>query len=456
MKQPDESRRNRFYEQRDHRTNSYLERDFPGLKPVTIHADADACTTYRGQLLLVTLANLLARVQRVVRFSLSEPDIPLIVPQICGGPSIGAEIEGLLKRIDPYGSFEVDATDFAPAEISIGIGVECRPKLRWYLGVDRSNAVLAKDPRSLGEGVPADLRGAGLAAILGAATAFKEALGLETLPVVLSGWNFATGVDAESGPAELGVIDVGRGLIVGSGAVAASLVYWLMQWGSAGRWTIIDRDIVKLHNTNRSLLFFPDDAGWFGGTAVKKVECLGRYLGNANPISGWYDQSPASDALYDSVLVLANERNVRTLVARRNDPVQLHATTGRSWLSQLHRHIAGRDDCARCRMAEVKAPTFGCSEGAVGTTVEPDRPDAALPFLSAASGFMLTSLLQQLQLGTIGDTACNTWRWDFKAPERMASKGRHSCRADCAIRLPVGVRRKIAESTRWRGQPWLP
>ena len=68
--------------------------------------------------------------------------------------------------------------------------------------------------------------------------------------------------DAESGPNDLPDIDIGRGLRIGAGAVAAAAIYWLMQWGNVSSWTVIDGDTIKLHNTNRSLLFFPDEAGW--------------------------------------------------------------------------------------------------------------------------------------------------------------------------------------------------
>ena len=342
-----------------------------------------------------------------------------------------------------------------PTELSIGVGTHCRRDLRWYLGYDRSNAELAKSPRSLGNDLTADLRGAGLAAILGAAAAIKTALDIETVPTIVSAWNFAGGDNADRGPSNLPTIDVGQGLMVGGGAVAASAVYWLMQWGSAGSWAIADGDFVKLHNTNRCLLFFPDDAGWMDREPRSKVACLKQHLSNVTPIHAWYDEAPLCKQQFDTVLVLANERNVRTLVSHRNDPIQFQATTGRSWLSQLHRHIIGRDDCVRCRMSDIRMPHFACSEVQTATTAQPDRPDAALPFLSAASGLMLVSALQHLQLGEFGGSPVNTWRWDFRTTLQINSSGRHECRHDCSTLLPSDARRTIVENTRWLDQPWL-
>ena len=256
-----------------------------------------------------------------------------MIPSVCKGTSIGEEILVIQKRIDPYGTFDVAGLNMEPAEISIGVGMCRHRSLSWYLGYDRFKAELAEIPRPLGQGDSSDLRGAGLSAILGASAAIKTALQIETVPVTLSAWDFAGGQNADRGPADLPKIDVGRVLMIGGGAVATNVVYWLMQFGITGSWTIVDGDIVKLHNTNRCLLFFPDDAGWTGQEPKSKVACLSQYMINATPIPKWYDEAPQDvwKQQYDTVLVLANDRNVRTIVSHRNDPIQFQATTGRSW-----------------------------------------------------------------------------------------------------------------------------
>ena len=448
-------RRARFYLERDSRTIDYLESDSPGRIPVSVHATDDACSTQSGQLLLLALANQLARIHRNVCFSLSTPNAALLLPAVCNGASVGDEIQRLAKRIDPYGSFEIERSDLRSRNISIGIGAHCRSGLTWYLGCNRSNAELATNPCVLGHDTPADLRGAGLAAILGAAAAIKTALQIETVPTTVSAWSLGSGADANPGPSDLPKVDVGRGLMVGGGAVAAGAVYWLMQWGNETPWTIIDHDSVELHNTNRSLLLFPDDAGWSETTPRSKVACLRQYLDDVQAVNAWYDEAPETAQEFDAVLVLANERDVRTRVSSRNDPIQFQATTGRSWLSQLHRHILGRDDCVRCRMFDIRTPRLACSTAAMAETEQPDQHDAALPFLSAASGLMLVSALQQLQCGEFGDNRDNTWRWDFRTTLRIESSGYHECRSDCCTLLPSDARRKIAQKTRWRDQSWL-
>ena len=426
----------RFYRERDLRTLDYLDSNSPAKVPVSVHVSTDTCKTQSGQLLLLTLVNQLARIHREIYIALPEPDTKLLTPTLCKGSNLGDEISKLVRRIDPYGKFILDGSQLRPSKVSIGIGTDCRPDLTWYLGYNRSIAELTQNPAQCGlyDICSSDLRGAGLAALLGAAAATKSALGIETNPITVSAWNYKSGTDAEDGPADLPKIDAGHSLMIGAGAVASAVVYWLMQWGNISPWTVVDRDTIKLHNTNRSLLFFPDDAGWPNKTPKAKVNSLRQYLTEVNPVCEWYDQASEVKQQFDSVLVLANERNVRTIASHRNDPIQFQATTGRSWNSQLHRHIAGRDDCVRCRMSDIRKTQYACSEASL-LTGKQQTDDAALPFLSAASGLMLVSAFQRLQLSDFGADQTNIWSWDFHSASRMFWSGYCKCRDDCSIAL---------------------
>ena len=447
--------RKRFYQLRDARTVEYLNRTWVESAAISIKAGDDACLTRAGQLLLIALVNQLMRFHRDVHVSVSSPDAPIVVPPLCSGVNLGDEMLKLANRIDPYGNFRVDARPPQDSIVSIGVGETCGKGLNWYLGFDRCVAELATDPVSLGDGTSSDLRGASVAAVLGASAAMKVVLGMTTVPRKLSAWNLEEGNAASQGPLELPAVDVGRTLIVGAGAVANGVVYWLNQWGHEGSWTIVDADCVELHNTNRCVLFFPDDAGWRREGARLKSSCLAQYLSGARHVDKWYDQANEAREDFDTVLVLANERNVRTRMSHRNDPLQFQATTSRNWLAQLHRHIAATDGCVRCRMSDIQMAHLTCGEGATTTADAPQRPDAALPFLSLASGLMLASELQRLQLGEFGASSENRWDWDFKSTHQMTDSGIRLCRDDCTIILPARARRKIASTTQWYGQPWL-
>ena len=426
----------RFYRERDLRTFDYLGSNSLAKVPVSVHVSNDVCKKQSGQLLLLTLVNLLARIHRELYIALPEPDTKLLTPALCKGSNLGDEITKLTRRIDPYGKFVLDGPQLRPSKVSIGMGANCRPDLTWYLGYNRSIAKLAKTPAQCGlvQNNSSALRGAGLAALLGVAAVTKSALGIDTVPITVSAWNYKTGTEAEAGPADLPKIDVGNSLMIGAGAVASATIYWLMQWGNTSSWTVVDRDTIKLHNTNRNLLFFPGDAGWLDKTPKAKVYTLKQYLPEINPVCKWYDQASEANQQFDTVLVLANERDVRTVVSHRNDPIQLQATTGRSWNSQLHRHIAGLDDCVRCRMSDIRESQYACSEATLSTG-KGQTDDAALPFLSAASGLMLVSALQRLQLSDFSTGQTNFWSWDFQSASRMFSSGYSKCKDDCSIAL---------------------
>jgi molybdopterin/thiamine biosynthesis adenylyltransferase len=273
-------------------------------------------------------------------------------------------------------------------------------------------------------------------------------IGLETVPRNVSAWNYLEGDDSDPGPETLQQLDVGRVLMVGAGAVAASLVYWLVPIGIAGDWTILDRDQVALHNTNRGLVFTPADAGWPDGSPQSKAELLARFISGSTSDISWYHESSLVEQNYDVVLGLANDHDVRHLIASRNYTVTLHATTGANWLSQLHRHITGLDDCIWCRLGEIKTPAFKCATVEVKVSRE-SKTDAALPFLSAASGLMLATALQRLQLGELANQDRNDWRWDFDSPYKIASSSFRRCREECSRIQPAYIRRKMNANSRW-------
>jgi hypothetical protein len=210
-------------------------------------------------------------------------------------------------------------------------------------------------------------------------------------------------------------------------------------------------DRVKLHNTNRSLLFLPRHAGWRGSSIEFKANILASVLPDALPFTAWYDVcQEIADRQFDVILCLANERDVRTIVAQRLSTVVLHATTGRDWLSILHRHIAGKDDCIRCRTRDMRTPDFECSTAKIRNAEGGRSQDASLPFLSAASGLMLATALQKLQMGTLDRETLNEWHWDFASSFRIAKCGQRQCLGGRSIAAtPASVRREINKDLKW-------
>lgn len=203
---------------------------------------------------------------------------------------------------------------------------------------------------------------------------------------------------------------------------------------------MIDGDHAELTNTSRCLCMTAADAGWPAGlpaaAPVAKADALAAALAaSSEPV--WFDQWAGTDpARADLTVILANERGVRAHAAALGEPILLHATTSASWTAELHRHLAGIDDCPACRIPETATPAFACSSGPTGSSSA--STDAALPFLSAASGLMLAVALHQISPEhplTVGRH--NHWRLCFE--EAMQLRGSiHANR--CPHALPAAAR----------------
>lgn len=425
-----------FYQERDQRTLEYINGQIDDTHSIWIGVGNDAANSSAGQFLILSLANQLARVHREIVFLLEQPAAKLIATVPFARPSLGNTLIRTCRGIDPWGCYTIQTRRPKALGISIGIGEDAGPDFDWYLGADRALAYLKREPCLLATGLRGTLRGCALAACLGAAAVFKASLGMTVVPRVLSAWNLREGTEAAPGPDDLERLEVGSVLLVGAGAVGSALAYWLHSMGVGGKWTTLDKDRIDLHNTNRCMLFTARDAGWPGGIRSghrrRKIDVVAEFLpGFSYP--EWYHNARVTANEFDLVLVLANDYDVRTRVANRGAPVVLHATTGVTWLSQLHRHIAGLDDCIRCRTNDIRHGGFACSTGSASTPATQSSEDRALPFLSAASGLMLATALQRFQISELQEDPWNDWRWDFDSTYQMSRGGRRKCTDNCPI-----------------------
>ncbi len=429
-------KRGLFYRERDRRTTEYINGQTGDTHYIRIGVGNDAATSSAGQFLILSLANLLARVHREIIFIVEQPATELTASVPFARPSLGDTLIKTCKEIDPWGSFTIRTQRPQAPGISIGIGEDPGLGFDWYLGADRALAYLQKEPCPLATSIRGTLRGCALAACLGAAAVFRETLGMTVVPRVLSAWNLREGSKATPGPDDLELLDMGSVLLVGAGAVGSALAYWLYSMGVGGRWTTLDKDHIELHNTNRCMLFTARDAGWpegiRSGQGKQKIDVVAEYLPGCS-YPEWYHEARITRNEFDLILVLANDHDVRTRVAQRLAPVVLHATTGTAWLSQLHRHIAGRDDCIRCRTHDIRPGTFACSTGPAPISAVKASEDRALPFLSAASGLMLATALQRHQVSELQEDPWNDWRWDFASAYKMSSGGQRQCTDSCPI-----------------------
>ena len=434
-----------FYQQRDMRSVEYGVSDSLFEKPVAITIDSEAAESEHGQLIIISLINMLSRFHRHI--SVACPDVRLV----SGRPllpyhkclTLHEAIYSMAVSIDPYIDMEFDIDPNFQA--GIGIGKQYNQAMPWYIGIDSNMIFLDTKPVSFKAGQGFSL-GACMSSCIAASVIIKQLIGMHLYSGKFSAWNLKEDSHVRTGPQCLDLLDVGSVFMIGAGGVGSCLVYWLRQSGYRGRWTIVDGDVVELHNSNRSLGILPSDAGWPDNEAKYKAQTAARLV-DASYYNAWYDDIIEEAYHADLILPLANEKGVRNKISQRGDTILLHATTSKNWEAQLHRHIAGEDDCIVCRMPK-NVPNLICS------TVElPDgsggSSDAALPFLSASAGFLLLNGLYRLMYDDLTPDKHNWWRMIFNSTRMLLASGRCKCLEDCSTLLPRPVRDAANKGKRW-------
>jgi molybdopterin/thiamine biosynthesis adenylyltransferase len=437
--------RSRFYAERDRRTLQYGANPAVLDGPFAVHVGEDAAATRAGQVTVLALVNMLARVHR--RLVLIVPDGPLLARSLVSASDLPTACVFTAKALDPFIDIELGACRRSSIP-GVGVGAAVAMGLDYYLGADRFTATLATDPVKVADS-QATVLGGGLAACLGAAALFRVGHGHRATPRRLSLWDFTEGDHATSGPEQVDHVDVGDVLVVGAGAVGSALCYWLGELGVTGDWSVVDGDPAELHNINRTIGLVAADTGWPDSTPANKAVAATRLL-DLKPFPGWYHEwlQAHGDARPDLVLPLANDYGVRHAIGQRGENLLLHATTSNNWTAELHRHIAGRDDCIDCRIPEKPQARFACSTGPAQPGPKASS-DAALPFLSGTAGLLLAAGLIRLQHGTLQRGPHNHWRLHLELGHRTFQRSQHHCREGCAQVLDESIRRVINAGARW-------
>jgi molybdopterin/thiamine biosynthesis adenylyltransferase len=439
--------RDRFYLERDRRTMAYDVANDRLDTPVRINVGADAATSPAGQALVLAMTNMICRIHRQVDLHL--PGADLLIPTLVPADTLSEAAQALARAIDPY--IDLSHTDSGPI-LAIG-DVEGT----YWLGADGYIGHLADTPVSVTEH-PASILGAGMAACLGAGALLLAVTGAPVRTRSVSTWGFDN-QPVEPGPRRsLGPIDVGERIaLIGAGAVGSAILYWLQLLGVRGNWTIVDGDVVKLHNTNRSLGMLAADAGWADGTPgspVANKADIGAALIGATPVVDWYDRWVKDHgAGLDLLIPAGGERNIRRNLGLLGLPLMIQGATSPDWQVQLHRH-GPADGCPACRFPAEPTADVACSTGALPATTDieaSDSPDAALPFLSAAAGLLVVSALTQLEDGYLAKSVNQHGLLFGTGTQIDWWNTITSCRPECAARLPVTLRRQLNKGRRWAG-----
>ncbi len=438
------SERERFYRERDQRTRQLTASALDGVYelPLVVRIGADAASHRAGQTAALALINLLARVHRKIH--IEAPASRLLARPLVPAPDLATAMLATAEAIDPYGAFTLGVP--RESAMSIGLGRQAGD-CTIFAGAQGACATL--DARATEIANDAML-GAALAACMAAATAFRVLILGDKSAVrrkVVSVWNVREDELAAPGPVITGPLDVGNVWMVGAGAVGCAVAYWLRELGTLGTWTVIDGDDVKLHNTNRGLLFLPAHTSWFGSQAQRKAPIVAGAFA-AEPFPDWLHAWNATNAARpDLVLPVANEYGARDDIAALGMEIVLHATTSGLGTAQLHRHVAGVEGCISCRMRGSERPQFACSTTPL--VVQEMAADAALPFVSATAGLLLVAAMYRLQQGAVFEERSNQLVLDLLSPHRAVQRLRRECVTGCASTLAPEIRNRLNQGRRW-------
>jgi hypothetical protein len=400
-----------FYRLRDERTALLVGDDIRSRARLTLSISQEEARTFGGQLCFLLLVNLSARWCRHIGIQISEAGLHPDVETLFGSASLSEAALAVAEAADPFGSFQLKPLEEASSHIHVGADA---PKGAFPI---MGRGWIA----ATGEGV-------------GACRSLREALCHPSLrtSVRLSLWNYGAGADAIRGPA-LQPFDLGRILVVGTGAIGSSIAYLLpLLRARIENVHLIDADVVELPNLNRALMFMTNDV------ESPKVEAVSRHLEKfgitASSTSAWFSEAAPDLGTYDLVVPGANEFGVQQGMMSNYPPLMIGASTGPQWDIHLQRHIPLIDDCLECRIpSERPKPLLRCGSGEMSVPDDPGAPrqTGALPFLSFAASLMALAEIAKLGVPDAHVPDENGVLLFFKVPELSFMTLRHVKKSDC-------------------------
>jgi len=442
-----------FYALRDERTNRCEGTQNYQLAHCAVRLSPEIASTLEGQTMLLVAANLLSRWCRRVTIVASPVAIHPVLRM--GDRTIGDLVLDQMLDADPFGEFEIAsfANPSNAVELQIGSGsAQARA-----VSINASGWLSSL---SLGRSIelPAvtghNTLGAVTAACLGVAQVFKIAVGLPrtfwfregVFDLFDLGWTRSS-IDHPWPESP----NIGKILMVGAGSVGSAAAYCARLAGLAASLSIIDRDVIKIENFNRSPIFGRRTF------RLEKAAAVASFLSSsslrATPVLEWWNEFLQSRSRvsmdFDIWLPLANERGVRGAMQHNIPPLMIHASTTANWGVNHGRHIPGRDDCLLDRFEEravVEALT--CSSGRVPAPSSEEAVDAALPFASVFAGALIVADLVRAQL-TGYPQVPNFALFDLYSSLEMIQSWDRRARADCSCRGTHSLQSRFNRDSRY-------
>jgi molybdopterin/thiamine biosynthesis adenylyltransferase len=377
-------------QQRDDRTLRYAERRLDPERWIVITSDPEYLQRYEGQVAMLTATNLLGRMSPSVALSFGDTEVHARLPW--AGRSLADVVLSAMRAADPYGRFCLRGA--RPTDHRLHLGRSGDASVAHGLGW---NAFCGPGPSPLLDDPYENPIGAALAALLAVSQIFVQDFSRQTRATTMNALSWEdrlAGEVAPEMPAHLGTL-----FFAGVGSVGSAALYFLALSGREFKPTLVDMDVVKVHNLDRSPIFLDEDVGRL------KVRAAERFLRDIRITPVAVDERPLHESPVwtersigspDVLIAAANEMNVRYHIETRYPPVQLYGTTGRNWQASVIRHIPLSEACSCCLFPpDVPQPAMACAT-ASSNPASSQNVDAALPFLSFAAGLMTAAEVMKL------------------------------------------------------------
>ena len=328
--------------------------------------------------------------------------------------SLAADVEEAVRNANPFLDIRWGDARVGCPTLTIGPGAPASTDgaLVW---ADGWVAVSARGPSSACRAEP--ITSVLLFAVaLGVGRVFRDAWGISAVePAELrwDTWQHSLKLepsDRELPPLPPGPPELGRVLQVGAGAVGSNIIYFLGLMGASADLLVLDHDVVKIENLDRSLLFGLQHAHPCEmpkvEAAVQAAESFPSLL--VRPVrSKWAKYAVGGYRVgeFDLALALANEDDVWPAMAEAVLPLTLQATTDPDWGVAFGVHTPGTGYCLRCRFPpDPTVVPLICAEAAIEiepVAGDPQTVHASLPFQSAAAAGLLAVEIDKLALDPI-------------------------------------------------------
>ena len=388
---------------------------------LTVHITVDPAyaKTYAGQVAAVTAASILGRMAKSVAIHVPPEPVSHLLPW--KGETLNEAVRQTLADTHQYGQYvsrEAEQGD-----------------LRVFIGPDGEGIVvhgIGWDAYSGTGNSPLDSQdnqnpfGAAFAAIMAAARIQLCPEAKEFAPITVDTYTWSTCIQSHPRPTKPTGFEVGQLWCVGVGSVGSCALFFLSLATQNFHAVLVDRDNVEVENVTRSALFTWQDASlgirkvqvserWLHRTGVREITTHNVWL---HELSKEWMQRPQGTP--DILISAANEKNVRSTIENYLPPVQIYATTGKSWQAILYRHIPMKEPCSLCvpGSQKISAPPICATGPSVYETAHED--DVALPFLSYAAGLMAAAEIAKLSI-TGKETTANRVLFQPRDPDVFQS-----------------------------------